>query len=85
MAYQPQKTIKEYLSAIYDAVQNVRTLGAVRGVLNDLRVTPTGAVTVTGTVTAITASIGGLNSIQVVPANQNTVAVLSNINNITIS
>ena len=94
MAYTPIKTIAEYLSAIYDAVQNVRTLGAVRGVANDFRVTvlsaPSTAVTGTvavSTVTTVTnqSQVGGLLANQVVPAQQNTVAVLSNINNVIIS
>lgn len=98
MAYTPQKKVIEWLSSIFDAVQHVRTLSAVRGVANDLRVSVLNTVPVSGTVTATgtvavstvttvtnQAQTGGLNNIQIVPATQNINAVLSNINNITIS
>ena len=48
------KTILEYLSALFEAIQPIKTLGAVRGVLNDLRVTVLNTVPISGTLTGVT-------------------------------
>jgi hypothetical protein len=91
MAYTPQRTIKELLESLLEATQSLRILQNVRGTLADLRVTPVGGVVTTvSTVTTVTtvsnqSSIGGFAANQQVPALQNTVAILSNINNIKIT
>lgn len=68
-----------------------QALAAARGIASDIRVTLLGGTTaVTGTLTAVTtvstvsnlASVGGLTATTLVPSNQNTAAVLSNINNV---
>jgi hypothetical protein len=68
-------------------------LASVVGTLSDIRVTPTGNVWVTGTLTWVTTvttvtgqtNIGWYAANNQVPALQNIEATLANINNITIS
>lgn len=90
MSYTPQRKLKELLEGILEALQSVKVLSAVRGVLADLRVSivNTPAVTVSsGTITNVAnqTQIGGYNANQQIPALQNLIAVQSNINNILIS
>lgn len=97
-----QISLRQLLEGILEMAQNLRVLGAVRGVLADLRVNVinTPAVTVSsGTVTTVTTvstvttvgtvsnqtSMGGYLANQIVPSQQNLVAVMSNINNIKIT
>lgn len=98
MAYTPQKTIKELLEGILEAVQPIKILGAVRGVLADIRVTVLNAINV-GTVTTVTGvttvttvntlgnqtSVGGYVASNVVQSQTNITAVSSNINNLIIT
>ena len=86
-----QEDQTQVLNQILSAISAV---ASARGIASDLRVTLLGGTTaVTGTLTAVTTvttvttvagltNIGGLPATQLVPSNQNTVAVLSNINNI---
>lgn len=69
---------------VLDAIQNnTLALSAAKGVLSDLRVTPTGTVIVAGnlTVTGQT-NMGGLALNNVVPNWQNQTAIQSFVNNI---
>lgn len=83
-----QEDQTQVLNQILSAISAV---ASARGIASDLRVTLLGGTTaVTGTLTAVTTvttvagltNIGGLPATQLIPSNQNTVAVLSNINNI---
>lgn len=77
-----QISLRQLLEGILEMAQNLRVLGAVRGVLADLRVNVinTPAVTVSNQT-----SMGGYLANQIVPSQQNLVAVMSNINNIKIT
>jgi hypothetical protein len=55
----------EMLQAIYEMARNLGVLAATRGTLADLRVTPTGTVTVGGTVTA-TGTLTGVTTVSTV-------------------
>lgn len=69
----------DILETIASAIQ---AIASTRGIAADLRVTIlSGTVTTVTTLSNIT-SIGGINAVGLVPSNQNTVAVLSNINNV---
>jgi len=83
----------EIKQALYEVAERLSFLAGVKGVLADLRVTPTGTVTIAGNITTVTTvttvgtvsnqtSIGGFSANQQIPSSQNTAAVLSNINNI---
>ena len=89
-----QVTLRQLLEGILEAIQSVKILGAVRGTSADLRVTAVGGtvttVTTVSTVSTVSTvanqtSIGGFAANQIVPSQQNLVAVMSNINNIKIT
>ena len=99
MAYQEIDT--ENNQAILNSIdEGVNAIAGAKGITSDLRVTLIGGTTaVTGTLTGVTTvtnvtnagtlagitAIGGYQAPQVVPAAQNTAAVLSNVNNVIIS
>lgn len=79
-----QDTMNQILSAI-------RSLAAARGIASDIRVTLlggttgiTGSLTAVGTITTLSniTSVGGLSATPLMQNQQNVVAVLSNVNNV---
>ena len=78
------------VDALYELIARLDFLPSVRGLVGDLRVTPTATVPVSGSVTATVAStvasditaIGALNAKGIVGNDQNKIATLANINNV---
>jgi len=54
MAYTPLKPFLTVVQSIQDYVSRLGFLAEVRGTLNDIRVTPTGTVTIAGSLTTVT-------------------------------
>ena len=89
-----QIEIKDLTAALYEVCERLSFLAGVRGTLADLRVTPTGTVTVAGTVavSAVTtvstvanqSAMGGFQANNQIPALMN-LAAQANINNIEIT
>lgn len=83
---------EDIAEALYSLVALLGFLPAVRGSLADLRVTPTGTVNIAGSLTALTtlttltnmAQMGGQNLNTVPKSFDNQLAILGNINNVTI-
>lgn len=96
MAFTPLKQFKTTLDTISNYVARLWFLAEVRWVLNDIRVTPTGTVTVAWTVTATVANatvatvttlsnqtaIWGYQASMQVANNMNTDAMLTNYTNL---
>lgn len=91
-----QTILGDLTQALYEIVERLTFFTWVKGVLADLRVTPTGTVTVWGTITTVTtvttvatltnqSQNGWYFTNAIVPSATNTNAILSNINNIIIS
>jgi hypothetical protein len=80
--------------ALLEILSGVRSIASAKGILSDLRVTLIGGTTaVTGTLTGVTtvttvstvtnqAQMGGVPANALVPANQNLLATMANINNV---
>lgn len=85
MSYIPQKTIKQLLEGVLEALQGVKVLQQAKGIFADLRVNITGGTVTTVSTVSNQSSIGGFSAIQQIPALQNLVAISSNINNIKIT
>lgn len=92
MTYIPLRTVKEFLSAIYDKLDFIGVLGTAREANGSLGVTTKlgSVITTVSTVTTVNtvsnqASIGGYNAIGTMPFSGNQVAVLSNINNVIVT
>lgn len=83
------QTISNLQEALFELIARLDFLPSVRGLLADLRVTPTGTVTVAGSLTTLTTvtnvtsvnQLGGWPTNAAVPAISNTTAILGNINN----
>jgi len=88
-----QSTLGDLTQALYEITERLTFFTWVKGVLSDLRVTPTGTVTITGTISTVTTVVSLTNQTQnwgyftnaIVPSATNTNAIQSNINNIIIS
>jgi hypothetical protein len=68
MSYTPLKTVREALDAILESVQQIKVLGAVKGILQDLRVSIVNTPPVTiasGTVTTVSSVSVVVNQTQV--------------------
>lgn len=78
----------ELLDALYELTNRLSVLPNVKGVSSDLRVTPLSLPTLANVTTVATVanqtSIGGFNVNTYIKDADNTVAVLSNINNVTV-
>lgn len=99
MAYTPLKPFLSVVQSIQDYVSRLGFLAEVRWVLNDIRVTPTGTVTVAGSLTTVTTvstvtsvttlanqtNIWGYSAAPVVPSQMNIEATLANIDNLIIT
>jgi len=96
MAYTPLKPFLSVVQSIQDYVSRLGFLAETRWVLNDIRVTPTGTVTVWGTLTTVTTvgtvttmanqtNIWGYSAAPSTPALMNIEATLANIDNLIIS
>ena len=96
MAYTPLKPFLSVVQSIQDYVSRLGFLAEVRWVLNDIRVTPTGTVTVAGSLTTVTTcstvttlanqtNIWGYSAAPVVPSQMNIEWTLSNIDNLIIT
>lgn len=96
MAYTPLKPIVTLIQSIQDYVSRLGFLAEVRGTVNDIRVTPTGTVTVWGTLTTVTTvgtvttmanqtNMWGYSAAPSTPALMNIEATLANIDNLIIS
>ncbi len=75
------------VSILNEILSSIKALAATRGIASDIRVTLLGGTTaVTGSLTTVTGltNIGGLPAVTLIPSNQNTTAVLSNINNVSV-
>lgn len=88
-----QLEISNLTNALYELVARLSFLPSVRWALADLRVTPTWNVWVTGTLTWVTTVTTLANQTSIwwflanpeIPSMMNNTAIVSNINNITIS
>lgn len=96
MAYTPLAPFLSVVQSIQDYVSRLGFLAETRWVLNDIRVTPTGTVTVGWTLTTVTTvttcatltnqtQIGGYFTNSVVPSAMNVEAILGNIDNLILS
>ena len=99
MSYSPLSSLKNILEQISELVSRLAGLSEAKWVLNDIRVTPTGNVGVTGTLTGVTTvatvttvgtvsnqtSMGWYLATPQIPAMMNIEATLANIDNIIIS
>ncbi len=93
MAYTPLKPFLSVVQSIQDYVSRLGFLAETRWVLNDIRVTPTGTVTIAGSLTTVTTcstlanqtSIWGYSAAPVVPSQMNIEATLTNIDNLIIT
>mgnify|MGYP003475468115 CR=1 FL=1 len=96
MAYTPLKPFLSVVQSIQDYVSRLGFLAEVRWVLNDIRVTPTGTVTVAGSLTTVTTcstvttlanqtSIWGYLAVPHIPALMNLEATNANIDNLIIT
>jgi len=93
MAYTPLKPFLSVVQSIQDYVSRLGFLAETRWVLNDIRVTPTGTVTVAGSLTTVTTvttlanqtNIWWYSASPVVPSQMNIEATLANIDNLIIS
>lgn len=93
MAFTPLKQFKTTLDTISEYVSRLWFLAEVRWVLNDIRVTPTGTVTVAWTVTATVANatisnqtaIWGYQANTQIQNMMNIEATLANIDNLIIN
>lgn len=99
MAYTPLAPFLSVVQSIQDYVSRLGFLAETRWVLNDIRVTPTGTVTVGWTLTTVTTVTtvttcatltnqtqnGGYFTNHVVPSAMNVEAILGNIDNLILS
>lgn len=99
MAYTPLAPFLSVVQSIQDYVSRLGFLAETRWVLNDIRVTPTGTVTVGWTLTTVTTVTtvttcatltnqtqnGGYFTNSVVPSAMNVEAILGNIDNLILS
>ena len=96
MSYTPLKPFLSVVQSIQDYVSRLGFLAETRWVLNDIRVTPTGTVTVGWTLTTVTTvstvtsltnqvSNGWFFTNPVVPSAMNVEAILGNIDNLILS
>lgn len=85
MAFTPLKQFKTTLDTMLEYVSRLWFLAEVRGTVNDIRVTPTGTVTVAWTVTATQTAIWGYQASTQVQNLMNIEATLANIDNLVIS
>jgi len=99
MAYTPLKPFLSVVQSIQEYVSRLGFLAEVRGTVNDIRVTPTGTVTVAGSLTTVTTvttcstvttlanqtNIWWYSASPVVPSQMNIEATLANIDNLIIS
>lgn len=96
MAYTPLKPFLSVVQSIQDYVSRLGFLAETRWVLNDIRVTPTGTVTVAGSLTTVTTvstvttlanqtSIWGYLAAPHIPALMNLEATNANIDNLIIT
>lgn len=93
MAYTPIKKFTEKLDNLIDSLQHLKILSNIRGNLADIRVNLTGGTLTGGTLNSVSTvntltnqtQIGSYQANQQIPAIQNMVSVLSNINNISIT
>jgi len=96
MAYTPLAPFLSVVQSIQDYVSRLGFLAETRWVLNDIRVTPTGTVTVAWTLTTVTTvttvtsltnqvSNGWYFTNSVVPSAMNVEAILGNIDNLILS
>lgn len=78
-------------SVLLEILSSIRSIAAAKGILSDLRVTLLGGTTaVTGTLTGVTtvatltnmAQVGGFQANTLIPSNQNLLATMGNINNV---
>lgn len=82
-----QQASEELVESLRDLVELLKFLPAVRGTLGDLRVTPTGTVGISGSLTTLTTltgqtNLGGFPASTQIKDLDNLLAVHSNINNI---
>ena len=96
MSYSPLSSLKNILEQISELVSRLAGLSEAKWVLNDIRVTPTGTVGISGSLTTVTTvtttgtltnqtNIWGYSATPNVPAMMNIEATLANIDNIYIS
>lgn len=99
MAYTPLKPFLSVVQSIQDYVSRLGFLAEVRGTVNDIRVTPTGTVTIAGSLTTVTTvttcstvttlanqtSIWGYLAVPHIPALMNLEATNANIDNLIIT
>lgn len=93
MSFAPLSSLKQVLDDIKEFVSRLSVLASVTWVLSDIRVTPTGTVGISGSITTVTTvttltnqtNVGWYSATPQIPATMNIEATLGNIDNIIIS
>lgn len=79
---------EDEIGILLEILSSLKAIAAAKGILSDFRVTLIGGTTaVTGTLTGVTTltnitQVGGIQANTLIPANQNLLATMANINNV---